>query len=62
MFLFLVCFVALQVMTKEVGEIASEMEGNLSSSMKTFEELCGSNFCKEIGGGILGKQGDEDDI
>jgi hypothetical protein len=42
-------------MTKEVGEITSEMEGNLSSSTKFFKELRGSDFCKEIGRGILGK-------
>jgi hypothetical protein len=27
--------------------------------MKTFHELCGSCFCKEIGRMILGKRGDE---
>ncbi len=37
----------------------SEMECNLYSSMKTLQELCGSNFLKVIGRGILGKQGDE---
>jgi hypothetical protein len=46
-------------MTKDISEIASEMEGNLSNSMKILEELCGLDFCKEISTGILGKQGDE---
>jgi hypothetical protein len=27
--------------------------------MKTLQEICGSNFWKEIGKGILGKQRDE---
>ncbi len=44
---------------KEVGEIASKMEGNLNISMKILQELCGLDFYKEIGRGILGKQGDE---
>jgi hypothetical protein len=58
-FLFLVCFVALKVMMKELGELVSEMEHNLSCSMKILHELCGSCFCKEIGRMISGKQGDE---
>jgi hypothetical protein len=32
------------------------MECNLCNSMKTLQELCGSDFWKEIGRGILGKQ------
>ncbi len=44
---------------KEFGELAFEMECNFNSSMKTLQELCESNFCKEIGKGILGKQGNE---
>jgi hypothetical protein len=40
------CFVVLQ---EEVGEIAYGMESNLSKSMKILEELCGLDFCKEIG-------------
>jgi hypothetical protein len=35
------------------------MEHNLSNSMEIFHELCESSFYKEIGRGILGKQGDE---
>jgi hypothetical protein len=35
------------------------MERNLSSSMKTFHELCASAFYKEIDMGILEKQGNE---
>jgi hypothetical protein len=35
------------------------MECNLCSLMKTLEKLCGSDFWKVIGKGILGKQGDE---
>jgi len=27
--------------------------------MKIVQELCGSDLCKEIGRGILGKQGNE---
>jgi len=44
---------------KELGELVSEMEHNLSCSMKILHELCGSCFCKEIGRMISGKQGDE---
>jgi hypothetical protein len=58
-FLFLVCFIILQVMTKEFGELAFEMECNLSNSMKKFHELCGFGFYKEIDKGILEKQRDE---
>jgi hypothetical protein len=35
------------------------MEHNLNYLMKTFEELCGSCLCKEIGRMILGKRRDE---
>jgi hypothetical protein len=35
------------------------MEHNLGSLMKTLQELCGSNFYKEIGKGILGMLGNE---
>jgi hypothetical protein len=35
------------------------MEHNLNNSRKTLHELCGSDFYKEIGRGILGKQGYE---
>jgi hypothetical protein len=38
-------------MTKEVGEIVFEMEENMSSPMKTLQELYGSNFCNVIGKG-----------
>ncbi len=43
---------------KEVGDITYEIEDNLCS-MKIVQELCGSDWCKEISRGILGKQGDE---
>jgi len=40
MFLFFCVFlVAWQVMTKEVGEIVSEMEKIMSSPMRTLQEL-----------------------
>jgi hypothetical protein len=35
------------------------MESNLYNSMKTLQELCGSDFWKVIGKRILGEQGDE---
>ncbi len=44
---------------REFGEIVFEMEHNLNYLMKTFEELCGSCLCKEIGRMILGKRRDE---
>jgi hypothetical protein len=43
-------------MTKE---LAAKMKSNLCSPMKTFQKICGSNFWKEIGKGILGRQRDE---
>lgn len=46
-------------MTKEFGELAFEMECNLSNSMKKFHELCGFGFYKVIDKGILEKQRDE---
>jgi hypothetical protein len=44
---------------REFGELVFEMQRNFSNSMKTFHELCGLGFYKEIGRGILGKWGDE---
>ncbi len=40
---------------REFGELVSEMERNLYSSMKTLHELCESCFCKEIGKKIVGE-------
>jgi hypothetical protein len=48
LFFFIVFLVAWQVMTKEVGEIVSEMEENMSSPMRTFQELCGLDLCNVI--------------
>jgi hypothetical protein len=48
-------FVALHVMTKEVGEIVFEMEKNLNNPMRTLQKLCGSNFYKMIGKGDFGE-------
>ncbi len=42
-------------MTKEVGEIISEMEENMNIPMKILQELCGSNFCNVIGKGDFGE-------
>ncbi len=63
--LFLMCFyfwcvlLICKLWRRELGELVFEMERNFSYLMKTFHELCGSCFCKEIGRRILGKQGDE---
>jgi len=35
------------------------MECNFCSPMKTLQEICGLDFWKEIGKGILGRQRDE---
>jgi hypothetical protein len=43
-------------MTKE---LAIEMECNLYNPMKMLQEICGSNFWKQIGKGTLGRQKDE---
>jgi hypothetical protein len=40
-------------------ELAAKMECNICSPMKTLKEICASDFLKEIGKGILGKQRDE---
>jgi len=40
-------------------ELATKMECNLYSPMKTLQEICGLDFWKEISKGILGRQRDK---
>ncbi len=58
-FLFLVCLVALQVMTKGIWWVSFWNGMQSQQFMKTLQELCGLDLCKEIGSGVLGKQEDE---
>ncbi len=44
-FVLLLC----KLLRKELGEFVSAMERNPSCSMKTHDEMCESQFCKEIG-------------
>jgi hypothetical protein len=60
MFLFFCVFlVAWQIVTKEVGEIVSKMEKNMSNPMRTLQELCELDFCNVISKGDLGKEGNK---
>jgi hypothetical protein len=40
---------------KEVGEIVSEVEENMSSPMKILQRLCGSDFYNVIDKGDFGE-------
>jgi len=44
-----------QVMTKEVVEIVSKMEENMSIPMRTLQKLSGSNFYNVISKGDFGE-------
>jgi len=44
---------------KELDELVYVMQCNPNCSMKTFHELCESQFCKEIGKNIFGERRDE---
>jgi len=60
LFLFFICFVVLQVMQRDLGELVSMMEHNLGCSLKTLRELCESQFYKGIGKEISREQRDEE--
>ncbi len=50
---------------KEIGEIVFEMEENMSSPMRIFQEFYGLDFCNVIGKGDFGEArrwGDEENI
>jgi len=55
-FVLLLC----KLLPKDLDELFSVMECNPGCSMKTFHELCESQFCEGIGRKIFGKRRDGD--